>query len=85
MYGGLKDNIITDELWLFNISASEWIPIDLALVKHSHILSTYLRVVGHTAHIIGDKLYVIFGHSPVYGYLNTVQECDLSEYLCRKC
>ena len=79
MYGGLVDNEITDELWLFNISAREWIPIGLELVKHSHPLSTYLRVVGHTAHIIGDIMYVIFGHSPVYGYLNTVQECDLSK------
>ena len=79
MYGGLVDNKISNELWLFNISAREWIPIDLDLVKRSHTLSNYLHVVGHTAHIIGNRMYVIFGHSPVYGYLNTVQECDLSK------
>ena len=81
MYGGLLDNEITDELWLYNISASEWIPINLAMIKSVHAASQYLKVVGHTAHVIGDIMYVIFGHSPVYGYLNTVQECNLSEWV----
>ena len=73
------ENIISDELWLFNISAREWIQIGLSIVQKKYPVSTYLRVVGHTAHIIGDTLYIIFGHSPVYGYLNTVQECNLSK------
>jgi hypothetical protein len=40
-----------------------------------------LRSAGHTATVVtgrlnkkSERMIVIFGHSPVYGYLNTVQE-----------
>lgn len=32
--------------------------------------------MGHTATVVNDKMIVIFGHSSIYGYLNTVQEYD---------
>lgn len=34
--------------------------------------------MGHTATVVNDKMIVIFGHSPIYGYLNTVQEYDFT-------
>jgi hypothetical protein len=29
--------------------------------------------MGHTANVIAQRMIVIFGHSPKYGYLSTVQ------------
>jgi hypothetical protein len=29
--------------------------------------------MGHTANVIANRMIVIFGHSPKYGYLSTVQ------------
>lgn len=40
-----------------------------------------ISVVGHTAHIYNNTMFVIFGHSPDYGYMNTVQECNLCKFL----
>ena len=37
---------------------------------------TPLAAVGHSAHCIDNSMFVIFGHNPVYGYLNTVQRFD---------
>lgn len=46
-----------------------------------------LRSAGHTATLVpghlsrrSDMMVVIFGHSPIYGYLNTVQEYHFGEY-----
>lgn len=45
------------------------------------MISGPLRSAGHTATVVtgrlnkkSERMIVIFGHSPVYGYLNTVQE-----------
>jgi len=45
------------------------------------LISGPLRSAGHTATVVNgrlnkksERMIVIFGHSPVYGYLNTVQE-----------
>jgi hypothetical protein len=46
-----------------------------------------LRSTGHTATVVSSKLkksermIIIFGHSPIYGYLNTVQEYHFGELL----
>ena len=80
MYGGLLGGaIITDELWEFDLVSNEWTQIDLEFIKHAHPESTYFATSGHTAHVIDNTMYVIFGHSTVYGYLNTVQECNMGE------
>ena len=33
-----------------------------------------INSMGHTAHVVANRMIVIFGHSPKYGYLDTVQE-----------
>ena len=33
-----------------------------------------INSMGHTAHVVSNRMIVIFGHSPKYGYLDTVQE-----------
>ena len=79
MYGGLIGTKITDEFWQFNMTSSEWVQVDLDFIKSKHSESQWRAVVGHTAHVIDSTMHVIMGRSPRYGYMNTVQECDLSE------
>ena len=68
MYGGMVSNSVTSELWAYSIKKNEW--------SHSKN-DRAVAVVGHTAHLIDGIMYVIFGHSPIYGYMNTVQECNM--------
>ena len=70
MFGGMVNNLVTDELWSYDITDSVW-------ETHVPTSGVALSAVGHTAHIIDGIMYVIFGHSPVFGYLNTVQECNM--------
>lgn len=78
MFGGLNpDGVILNELWNFSTVNQQWTLMptkpDVAsncLVK----LCAPLAVAGHTATLVGNRMYVIFGYNPRFGYLNTVQE-----------
>jgi len=79
MYGGLQDNgTISNELWSFDIDQSKWKLVDIQFKQDQ--CSSYvdycapLATTGHTATVIDDRMIVIFGYNPRYGYLNTVQE-----------
>ncbi|KAM7361502.1 attractin-like protein 1 isoform 1-T2 [Cochliomyia hominivorax] len=88
MYGGVvKGTGITNELWAFDVSAKTWENITVNAEPCNTLSTPYamcgpLHVTGHTATLVpgfGDKhsyryMVVIFGRSPQYGYLNTVQE-----------
>ncbi|KAH8291888.1 hypothetical protein KR054_001951 [Drosophila jambulina] len=89
MYGGVvKGQGITNELWAFDVSARTWANISVRSDSSCNAtggttaMCGPLHVAGHTATLVpgfGDKnnyqyMVVIFGHSPNYGYLNTVQE-----------
>ncbi len=41
------------------------------------MLCAPVAACGHSAVLVKDKMYVIFGYNGVYGYLNWVQELDL--------
>ncbi|XP_055371628.1 attractin-like protein 1 [Condylostylus longicornis] len=85
MYGGVVPREgISGELWAFDVNAKTWENIT---VKTDYCNGTFamcgpLKVAGHTATLVpgfGDRsnyqfMVVIFGHSPQFGYLNTVQE-----------
>lgn len=81
MFGGkleAKSTNVTDELWVFNIPRRSW-----SLRKPSPPPPYALE--GHTAHVVemaGGQvaMLTIFGYSPVYSYINKVQEYDLSEF-----
>lgn len=71
MYGGIHHQHVLSELHEYNISKGEW---------RRHTIKPDNKawaVVGHTAHVVGNIMYVFFGHSPKYGYVNYVQECNL--------
>ncbi|XP_015239606.1 PREDICTED: attractin-like protein 1 isoform X2 [Cyprinodon variegatus] len=76
MFGGKLEGgaaNITDELWLFNIPTRTWSPRKPAPLY---------AVEGHTAHVVelsnGDPvMLVFFGYSPIYSYINKVQEYNI--------
>ncbi|XP_073969504.1 attractin-like protein dsd isoform X2 [Rhodnius prolixus] len=83
LYGGVKsDGTVCNELWAFDVSAKSWENITVrADPCNGTVLCGPLKSAGHTATLVSSKnkrmverMVVIFGHSPVYGYLNTVQE-----------
>ncbi|KAJ9584644.1 hypothetical protein L9F63_021006, partial [Diploptera punctata] len=88
MYGGVEENgVVSNELWAFDVSAKTWENITVHSEQCNNTgtnMSTLcgpLRSAGHTATVVtstspkkSEQMIVIFGHSPVYGYLNTVQE-----------
>ncbi|XP_039300291.1 attractin-like protein 1 isoform X2 [Nilaparvata lugens] len=89
VYGGVKlGGVVCSELWAFDVSAKTWENITVraeqcySLSNSSSVnLCGPLKSSGHTATLVttnkqkkSEKMVVIFGHSPTYGYLNTVQE-----------
>uniref|UniRef100_A0A0A9YMG1 Attractin n=1 Tax=Lygus hesperus TaxID=30085 RepID=A0A0A9YMG1_LYGHE len=81
IYGGVKTGgTVCNELWAFDVSAKSWENITVrAEPCNMTSLCGPLKSAGHTATLVPSKrsverMVVIFGHSPTYGYLNTVQE-----------
>jgi len=65
-----------NELWRYNVANSSWSLISAAADSQT---GTPLAAVGHSAHCIENSMFVIFGHHPVYGYLNTIQRYDFGK------
>ncbi|XP_064629979.1 attractin-like protein 1 isoform X2 [Lineus longissimus] len=83
MFGGdvLTVNI-TNELWVFDVpanTATPILPVAWSLINSSSADLLPIGVVGHTAHVVNDTMYVIFGYSSLLGYTNTVQEYRLDD------
>lgn len=78
MYGGLLDNgTIANDLWSYDIEQDKWKLIEIQFKQDqcpSYYYCAPLAATGHTATVINDRMFVIFGYNPKYGYLNTVQE-----------
>ncbi|KAF3841715.1 hypothetical protein F7725_023666 [Dissostichus mawsoni] len=78
MFGGKlesKSANVTDELWVFNIPRRTWSPRKPAPPPP-------FGVEGHSAHLVelrdGEQvMLVFFGYSPVYSYVNKVQEYNI--------
>ncbi|XP_056903003.1 attractin-like protein 1 isoform X2 [Takifugu flavidus] len=78
MFGGkleVTSANVTDELWVFNIPGRAW-----SLQKPS--LPPPYAVEGHTSHVVelpgGDPVMLtFFGYSPIYSYINKVQEYNI--------
>ncbi|KAG7200810.1 hypothetical protein KM043_003181 [Ampulex compressa] len=80
MYGGVVQNsTVTNEIWAFDVSAKVWENVTVHDNCHNKSMCGPLKVAGHTSNLVQshgkkEKMVVIFGYSPQYGYLNTVQE-----------
>lgn len=77
MYGGIiNQKNITNELWSYNTTSNgrRW----QLLTAHSDDLNALpYAAAGHTAHVVRNRLLMIFGYNPYRGYLNIVQEYDI--------
>lgn len=72
MFGGVihkKD--VTNELWSLDILTLEWKLEDPGSASPDAIPSA---VAGHTAHIIGDEMFVFYGYNPYQGYIYKIQK-----------
>uniref|UniRef100_A0ABD2XI47 Attractin-like protein 1 n=1 Tax=Trichogramma kaykai TaxID=54128 RepID=A0ABD2XI47_9HYME len=84
MYGGVIENsTVTNEIWTYDLVGRQWDNLTAhERCHHRSAMCGPIKVAGHTATLVQDrqdpdrrdKMVVIFGHSPQYGYLNTVQE-----------
>ncbi|KAL3268005.1 hypothetical protein HHI36_007138 [Cryptolaemus montrouzieri] len=90
MYGGVLGNLgSTSELWSYDIGAETWENITVkpsSCNDDSYLMCGLLKLAGHTATVVtnidnkkADKMVVIFGHSPSFGYVNIVQEFYFEE------
>ena len=74
MYGGIHGQYVLSELWQYNISMNRWTQM---VIQPGDVARA---VVGHTAHVVDNIMYIFFGHSSIYGYVNSVQECNLGRF-----
>ncbi|XP_067099058.1 attractin isoform X1 [Osmerus mordax] len=81
MYGGKMDSTgnVTNQLWVFHTQNQSWAQL-------SPRGKEQYAVVGHSAHIVPPLLdggspvmLVMFGHCPLYGYINQVQQYDIGQ------
>lgn len=62
--------MITNELWSFHVETRQWRQL---AVHNDSPLSVPLAVFGHTAHVVGDEMFVFFGYNPFEAYVFRVQ------------
>ena len=75
MYGGtMRSGHTSKELWSFDIDRRIWAREETNPGQCLASLCGPVHSVGHTANVVSNRMIVIFGHSPKYGYLDMVQE-----------
>ncbi|XP_076363858.1 LOW QUALITY PROTEIN: attractin-like protein 1 [Tachypleus tridentatus] len=77
LFGGKEKNgVVVKIFWSFDFKNWSWKEVlDYNAEKDCLTdLCSPVAVVGHTANMVGDRMIVIFGYNPVFGYLNIVQE-----------
>ncbi|XP_064465607.1 attractin-like protein 1 isoform X2 [Ornithodoros turicata] len=75
MFGGtLRDGNTCNDLWRWDTALLSWAQLSPHQPECQYELCPPLTATGHTAVIVDNTMVVIFGHNPLYGYLNVVQE-----------
>ncbi|XP_022664548.1 attractin-like isoform X3 [Varroa destructor] len=81
LYGGahtFDSNNVTNALWRFDPARLEWAQVSHKEARVDCHLPTPLcppvPAVGHAAVMVNQSMLVFFGHHPILGYLNMVQE-----------
>lgn len=65
---------VSDQLWALDTSTRTWEPVHVKADRCYRRVCGPLAVAGHSAVVAShDRMLVLFGHSPVYGYLNYIQ------------
>nr|CAD2183168.1 unnamed protein product [Meloidogyne enterolobii] len=67
IFGGvINQRTVTNEFWEYNPKNGKW--TDLS--SHDDSVQAFpLPVAGHTAHVVGTEMHVLFGYNPYEGYL----------------
>lgn len=84
MYGGtMRSGHTSRDLWSLDLDLLSWSHVNVTqgqcMSQGEHKLCGPIHSMGHSANVIANRMIVIFGHSPKYGYLNTVQEYHFGE------
>lgn len=84
VFGGAlyPSEAMVSELWLLNLTTSQWTPLfnDTMDNVTEPLPSLPVAVRGHTAHVVGSKMVVLFGISPGEEIFPAyVQEYDFGE------
>ena len=71
IFGGvIRRNEITNEFWEFDMGIHSW----TQLASHNDsALAFPMATAGHTAHLIGNEMHILFGYNPYEGYLYAPQ------------
>ena len=90
MYGGtMRSGHVSRELWALDLNNLIWERVETSqgqcMASEAAKLCGPINSMGHTAHVVVNRMIVIFGHSPKYGYLDTVQECKFFRDFFRIC
>lgn len=67
------DKNISNELWRYDFEESSWTRLDSEKAD---------ACLGHTATVVDNVMIIIFGYSPIYGYLNYVQLYHIGVFAC---
>ncbi|OQV18166.1 Attractin [Hypsibius exemplaris] len=82
MYGGVVNGTtIVSEVWQWHLSHNLWLPRKYVKEgREGRLGSPPIPAAGHTAHIVNNKMLIIFGYGgPEYGFINTIQELDFRQ------
>lgn len=85
VFGGAltPSEVIVSELWQLNLVSLQWTPLFNMSEDNSSAepaLALPIAVRGHTAHVVGSKMVVLFGISPERVIFPAyVQEYDFGE------
>ena len=89
MYGGvLQNGEIVADLWTFDLTSHNWEWVNVAKGSCLDELCGPLPATGHSGTVVTHqgKMLILFGHSALLGFLNTVQEYDFGSYFsCSGC
>lgn len=85
IFGGAltPSEAVVSELWQLNLGSLQWTPLfniseDNSSAESANMLPVAVR--GHTAHVVGSKMVVLFGISPGENIFPAyVQEYDFGE------
>lgn len=63
-------NQITNEFWEYDMGINLW----TQLASHNDSAQILpMATAGHTAHVVGNEMHILFGYNPYEGYLYAPQ------------
>merc|ERR1719193_303040 len=70
----MRSGHVSKELWSFDLQTNQWAMETVNSGRCLGDMCGEIHCSGHTATLVENRMMVMFGHSPKYGFLDTVQE-----------